>query len=115
MAEDDVESPVEEKYTPLERRPKATAKGILLIVLGALLSSIIVLMKRDQWPPPLEHWLLAFTGLLMSVGVTADREVLSLCACAALLSGLLLLINHSSKAGIVGWQAVRVLLHLAAV
>ena len=113
MAEVYVDSPVEDKHTSLDRS-KSRTKAIPLIVLGALLSSIVIVMKRDQWPSPLDRWILTFTGLLTAIGVDADRGVLSLCACAALLSGFLLLNNQSSKAGIVGWQTVRFLLHLAA-
>lgn len=90
-------------------------KGITLIILAILLCSIVIAMLRVQLKSPLAHWLTAIEGILLSFDVNLDVGVLSLCACAALISGLLFLTSGSSKATIVGWQAVRFLLHLAAI
>lgn len=95
---------------PLMRR----TKGITLIILGILLCSIVIAMLRVEWNSPLAHWLTAISGVLVSFDVSLDIGVLSLCACAALISGLLFLTRDSSKS-VVGWQIVRFLLHLAAI
>jgi hypothetical protein len=90
-------------------------KGIALIILAILLCSMVIAMLRALPNSPLAHWLTTIQGLLLSVDINLDVGVLSLCACAALISGLLFLTSDSSKAVIVGWQTVRFLLHLAAI
>jgi hypothetical protein len=90
-------------------------KGIALIILAILLCSMVIAMLRALPKSPLAHWLTTIQGLLLSVDINLDVGVLSLCACAALISGLLFLTGDSSKAVIVGWQTVRFLLHLAAI
>jgi len=90
-------------------------KGIALIILSVLLCGVIIVMLRVQWNSPVDHWLNAISGLLLSFGLALDVGVLSLCACAALISGLLFLTSDSSKPVGVGWQFVWFLLHSAAV
>ena len=90
-------------------------KGITLIILALLLCGIVIAMLLAQRNSPLAHWLTAIQGVLLSFDVNLDVEVLSVCACAALISGLLFLTSDSSKAVIVGWHIVRFLLHLSAI
>ena len=90
-------------------------KGIILIILALLLCGIVIAMLLAQRNSPLAHSLTAIQGVLLSFDVILDVGVLSLCACAALISGLLFLTSDSSKAVIVGWQTVRFLLHLSAI
>jgi hypothetical protein len=90
-------------------------KGIALIILAIVLCSIVIAMLRAQPNSPLAHWLTTIQGLLLSFDINLDVHVLSLCACAALISGLLFLTSDSSKAVIAGWQTVRFLLHLSAI
>jgi hypothetical protein len=92
-----------------------SAKGILLISLGVLLCGIVIVMLHVQWNSPVDRWLTAITGFLLSFGLDLDVRVLSLCACAALVSGLLFLTSDSGKSIVVGWQFVQFLLHLAVV
>ena len=89
-------------------------KGITLIILALLLCGIVVAMLIAHRNSPLAHWLTAIQGVLSSFDVDLDVGVLSLCASAALISGLLFLTSDSSKAVIVGWHVVRFLLHLSA-
>jgi hypothetical protein len=103
------------KRTVLEMIAEQRAKGIALIILGILLCSIAIVMLRVQFNSPVARWLSALGGLLMSFDVGLDVGVLSLCGCAALISGLLFLTNDSSNTVIAGWQIVRFLLHLAAI
>jgi hypothetical protein len=91
------------------------AKGIGLIVLGIFLCSVVIAMSHAQRGSQLSHWLTAMGGLLILFDVGLDAKVLSLCGCATLISGFLLLTNNSSKGVIAGWQLVRFLLHLAAI
>ena len=91
------------------------ATGVALITLGILLCAVVIVVLRVQWNSPLTRWLAAIADLLMSFGVDMDVRVLSLCACATLISGLLFLTSDSSKAAIIGWQLARFVLHLAAV
>jgi hypothetical protein len=90
-------------------------KGTILIILAILLCSIVIAMLGAQRNSPLAHWLTAIQGVLLSFDINLDVGVLSLCACAALISGLLFLTSDSSKAVVVGWQTVRFLLHLSAI
>jgi hypothetical protein len=90
-------------------------KGITLLIVGILLSSIVIATPLVQWNAPLNRWFVAVDGLLLSLGLGLDFEVLSLSACAAVISGILFLTRDSSKSVIIGWQLVRFLLHLAAV
>lgn len=90
-------------------------KGITLIILALLLCGIVVAMLLAQWNSPLARSLTAIQGVLLSFDVNLDVGVLSMCACAALISGLLFLTSDSGKAVIVGWNAVRFLLHLSAI
>jgi hypothetical protein len=91
------------------------ATGVALITLGILLCAVVIVVLRVQWNSPLTRWLAAIADLLMSFGVDMDVRVLSLCACATLISGLLFLTSDSSKAAIIGWQLARFVLHLVAV
>jgi hypothetical protein len=86
----------------------------VLIILGILLFSMVIVMLRVQWNSPLAHWLTAIEGVLLSFDVSLDIGVLSLCACATFISGLLFLTSDSSEY-VIGWQIVRFLLHLAAI
>jgi hypothetical protein len=90
-------------------------KGITLIILALLLCGIVIALLLAQRNSPLADWLTAIQGVLLSFDVNLDVGVLSLCACAALISGLLFLTSDSSKAVIVGWHTVRFLLHLSAI
>ena len=90
-------------------------KGITLIILAILLCSIVIAMLHVQLKSPLAHWLTAIEGILLSFDINLNVGVLSLCACAALISGLLSLTSDSSKAVVVGWQIVRFLLHLSVI
>ena len=90
-------------------------QGITLIILGILLCGIVVATLRIQWNSPLIRWLAAVADLLLPFGVGLDIGVLSLCACAALISGLLFFTTDSSKSVVIGWQIVRFLLHLAVI
>lgn len=91
------------------------AKGVALIILGILLCAMAIAVLRVQWDSPLIHWLTTVSGLLLSFGVDPDVGMLSLCALAALISGVLFLTSDASKTVTVGWQLVRFLLHLVAV
>jgi hypothetical protein len=90
-------------------------RGIALIILAIVSCSIVIAMLRAQPHSPLAHWLTTIPGLLLSFDIHLDDQVLSVCACAALISGLLFLTSDSSKAVIAGWQTVRFLLHLSAI
>ena len=80
-------------------------KGIALIILAILLCGIVITMLRAQPNSPLAHWLTTIPGLLLSLDINLDVEVLSLCACAALISGFLFLTSDSSKAVVAGCAA----------
>lgn len=92
------------------------AKGIGLIVLAIFLGSVVTAMLHAQRVSQLSRWLTAIGGLLISLDIGPDLKVLSLCGCAALISGFLLLTNNSSgKAVTVGWPIARFLVHLAVI
>jgi len=109
------------------------AVGVALVVVGVALGSVCIVALQVQPNSPLTRWLTAFSALLVYFNIGFDITVLSLCAGAALLSGVLLLTKvipvaveqgtpegalltgNSSKAVAVGWQTVRFFLHLAAI